>query len=110
MANGVKEPAHRHGCCAAIRAVAQLNGREPIIPLQGHDLVLPMDGDLIVGQHPIRHGLGGPQPVPAHNQMHVGTVSGQSMGLFTGGVATPQPRPGAHGEIGVWPRRTQHKR
>ena len=83
--------------------MAQFNGREPVVPLQGHNLVLPMDGDLIVGQHPVRHGLGGPQLVPAHNQMHAGTVLGEGMGFFTGRVTTPNHGQGFVAELGCGP-------
>ena len=84
VANRVKEALDGQGLLLAIGGVAQLHRFEPIAPSHIDQVLVPVDADGGVGQHPIGHGLAGPQGITAHDQVDLAAVFGEIHRLLAG--------------------------
>ena len=84
MANRVKEALDGQGLLLATGGVAQLDRFEPVATGDIDQILVPMHVDGGVGQHPIGHGLTGPQGIAAHDEVDLAAVFGEIDRLLTG--------------------------
>ena len=96
VTNRVEEPLHGQGLLLATGCMTQLNRFEPVATGHIDQILVPVHADGGIGQHPIGHGLAGPQCIAAHDQMDLAAIFREIDRLLAGRIAAAN-----HGQFGV---------